>query len=101
MNKGTGKIANFLVLAVSLVVGVLLTELLVRWVAPQELTPLGAHDPTGLRIIDSRFGLVLKPNFDGLWARDVVVQVNSLGLRDKEYGPKERNEIRILSLGDS
>jgi lysophospholipase L1-like esterase len=67
---------------------------------PQELKPL-PYDPTGLRVFDSRYGFVHSRNFDDTWFKGSHVHISSIGLRDREYGPKLRNEIRILSLGDS
>ena len=49
----------------------------------------------------------LRPNSRGeihnhsLTGRDVVIEVNSLGLRYAELGPKEPDEFRVLVLGDS
>lgn len=101
MSEPSRNIFNVLLLGISLVGGLSLSEFLIRWFAPQELTSVGAHDPTGMRIFDPKFVLAHKPNFEGPWARDVIVRINSLGLRDREYGSKEKNEVRILSLGDS
>lgn len=42
----------------------------------------------------------LKPNTTGRF-NNVTVTTNSLGLRSREIGPKEPNEFRILSLGES
>lgn len=52
-------------------------------------------------------GVRLRPNTRGeihqhvLTGRDVVIGVNSLGLRYDELGPKGENEFRVLVLGDS
>lgn len=52
-------------------------------------------------------GVRLRPNTRGeihnhsLSGRDVVIEVNSLGLRYPELGPKEPDEFRVLVLGDS
>lgn len=44
-----------LLLGISLVGGLSLSEFLIRWFAPQELTSVGFNDPTGLRIVDPKF----------------------------------------------
>jgi lysophospholipase L1-like esterase len=93
--------ANLLLLATTLVAGLLLAEVMTRWFIPYEATPLGGYDPTGLLTYDPELGFVMTPHFAGPWARGVFVETNSIGLRDKDYGPKNENEIRILSLGDS
>ena len=52
-------------------------------------------------------GVRLRPNTRGeirnhvLTGRDVVIEVNSLGLRYAELGPKTDSEFRVLVLGDS
>jgi hypothetical protein len=52
-------------------------------------------------------GVRLRPNtrgeirHHGLSGRDVVIDVNSLGLRYPELGPKSPDEFRVLVLGDS
>ena len=52
-------------------------------------------------------GVRLRPNTRGeihhhvLSGRDVVIEVNSLGLRYPELGPKSPDEFRVLVLGDS
>lgn len=94
-------IAKVLLLTISLAISLVFAEVLIRWVVPQELTPLAAWDSTGLTIYDPELGHALRPNFEGPWVGNVVVKVNSIGLRDREYPAKRKNEIRILSLGDS
>ena len=90
-----------LLLTVSIVAGLLIIEFFIRWNAPQNLTTIGAHDPTRMQTFDPVFMLAHKPGFEGLWVRNVFVSINSIGMRDREYGAKGRNELRILSLGDS
>jgi len=46
----------------------------------------------------------LRPGAASTWKFkqfDQVVQINSLGLRDREVGPKVAGELRVLVLGDS
>ncbi len=53
------------------------------------------------------YGVRLRPNTRAeihhhiLSNRDVVIRVNSIGLRYDELGPKEAGEFRVLVLGDS
>ena len=77
----------------------LLAEGLVRAIAPQFRTPLrvGIEDT----ILDPRYGWKWIPNSHHRYWHGVTVDINSLGLRDREYGPKQSGEFRILSLGDS
>jgi hypothetical protein len=52
-------------------------------------------------------GVRLRPNtvatihHHALSGRDVVIRVNSIGLRAEELGPKKPDEFRVLVLGDS
>lgn len=76
-------------------------ELAVRvTMAPAE-RPSGGLDPTGLTVPDPDLGHRLSPNFDGPWVRGVRITTNASGFRDIDHGPKQANEIRLLSLGDS
>lgn len=93
--------ANLLLLATTLVAGLLFAEVMTRWFIPYDVTPLGGHDPTGLLTYDPELGFVMTPHFAGPWALGAFVETNSIGLRDRDYGPNTGNEIRILSLGDS
>ena len=88
-------------LSLTIAASLILAEVLVRFVSPQQPTPLGGNDPHGLTIRDSELGYTLKPNFEGSWVRNVLVRTNAIGLRDIDYGDKEPRELRILSLGDS
>lgn len=76
-------------------------EVVVRWAMPQESAPLLASLGEEAHVRDDRYGWKLRPGYKGPFAYGSTLAVNSLGLRDVEYGPKERGEIRILSLGDS
>lgn len=77
-----------------------LTELAVRWVAPQphlSVTP-------GLTVADPPDGYRLRPGYRGIYTNrieySVTVEVNRFGLR----GPAPRDggdELRLLGLGDS
>ena len=89
---------NWLLLSGSLVTAAVLSELSVGLVMSQELIPLASWNSTGLTVRDSLMCHRLRRNFTTTWAREVVVSTSSLGMRDHEYGPKQRDELRILSL---
>lgn len=91
-----------LVAAILGVVVALTAEALVRLVAPQPQTPLlDGLGPPGLARLDPVYGWTWTPGFRGRGLHDTTVVVNSLGLRDREYGFTADDEVRILSLGDS
>lgn len=96
-----GRIATLTLAIGSVAFSLIFLEFLIRLTLPQELTPLDGWDPSGLTIYDDQLGRVLRPNFIGPWARKIIVKTNSIGLRDREYESKKKNEIRVLSLGDS
>ncbi len=53
---------------------------------------------------DSVIGFTFKPNsstYEKGREYNVIYRINSLGLRDREYGPKNKGTFRILLLGDS
>jgi lysophospholipase L1-like esterase len=100
MKQHHRKLSNFVLIVISLIAVLLFGEVAIRTLWPQNLKPF-PYDPTGLRIYDSRYGFVHKREFDDLWFKGSRVRINSIGLRDREYGSKLKNEIRILSLGDS
>lgn len=53
---------------------------------------------------DLVLGFKLKSNFEGVFQSveySSNIKTNSLGFRDREYGPKEKKAFRILGLGDS
>jgi lysophospholipase L1-like esterase len=87
--------------AFGVAVGLLAAEALVRIAAPQQPSPLVWRGEEGLVRLDPRSGFALIPGFSGPFFRGTRVDVSSLGLRDREYGPKQPGEIRVLSLGDS
>ncbi len=92
---------------VAVAVGIGISELMVRAFLPQALTPLHAWaeccqtESSDLLVTDSEYGWLATPHYVGTYARGTKLSTNSLGLRDREYGPKKLDEIRILSLGDS
>lgn len=75
-------------------------ELIVRWVAPQDLyrsEGLLAPDPVrSFRLTPGFRGASVAPEFN------VPIHINSRGLRDREIAPtKARGVYRVLVLGDS
>ena len=57
--------------------------------------------PRGIPMVPhGRRAWALPPNTE-MVETNVAVRVNSLALRGPELGPKQANEIRILTLGDS
>jgi lysophospholipase L1-like esterase len=86
----------------ALVVAVLLAELGLRLFGYDPLPDL--IGPRHLFVRDAQLGVRLQPGFRGQHRShefEVEIAVNSLGLRDSEPGPGDREALRILSLGDS
>ena len=119
--------ANLTLLLGSTLVAIALCEAGARLLlpAPQTVKVHGKEDtfeaPGGFDRLDTKaeksidsvvlfggpHGVRLRPNTRGeihnhvLSGRDVVIEVNSLGLRYAELGPKAPDEFRVLVLGDS
>jgi len=73
-------------------------ELVVRWFFPQE------HLPPGLFVTDPNLGYRVARNYQGEYVTKhftVPLLTNSLGLRDREYGPPADGTFRVYFLGDS
>jgi hypothetical protein len=73
--------------------------------APKETTEEKSIDsvvlfggPHGVRLRPNTVGTIHHHSLSGL---DVVIRVNSVGLRYDELGPKTPDEFRVLVLGDS
>lgn len=84
--------------------GLLTAELATRLVAPQRLTRAFIPEVgqmASIHQLDANMGLVLKSNLDEAFIFGTHLATNSLGLRDREIGPKQPGELRVLSLGDS
>ncbi len=81
-----------------------LGELVVRTVEPQELQASSrAIQPGGLYAARPPLSFGLKPGYRGRFRKpefDTRLEINSSGLRDREYGPCGDSR-RILVLGDS
>jgi len=94
-------IVNLVVLAVATVVAVLLGEVMVRTVAPQQLYRF----PDGLYVSHPLQRYRLAPAFEGVAETseyDTTIRTNGIGLReDAEIGPKQPGTYRILAIGDS
>jgi lysophospholipase L1-like esterase len=101
-NQARGRASNLLLLGGAILAGLLLAELLTRVLAPQRPTAAFLRpEDTSMYRRDSKLGFVLKPGIDEPYAFGTRVKTNALGLRDREYQPKQPREFRILSLGDS
>ena len=64
----------------------------------------GYDYPKGMYQIESPIGYGLTPNFEGEFIKQefqTPISTNSFGIRDVEYFEKEKNDYRILALGDS
>ncbi|MEW6743794.1 MAG: hypothetical protein AB1486_13650 [Planctomycetota bacterium] len=62
------------------------------------------HDWKSLHEVSPVTGWALRPGASGFITTEgetVAIEINSLGLRDREIGPKEAGVARILCLGDS
>jgi lysophospholipase L1-like esterase len=102
-NAVQGWTGNLLLLLGGLAIGLLGAEVITRVVAPQRPTPAFTSPPLieSVHQRDSVFGTVLKSNIVAPFVFGTQVATNSLGLRDREFGPKRNDEFRVLSLGDS
>lgn len=99
----TGRLVyRFVVLALlQLVIVLVLLEIILRI-----FNPLGvSYFPENVRytrtyILEEPIGYRHRPGLKGeFWG--VPVEINSIGLRDRELGPKAPKEYRILVMGDS
>ena len=74
-------------------------ELLTRILFPQIL-----DSRMNIFTVDPVVGFIYQPGaraFETGREYKALYQINSVGLRDREYGPKEKNDFRILLVGDS
>lgn len=98
-------LGNLGLLALASVAALGIGEIFVRIVAPQELPldPRRVH-PRFLYAPHPRIGFTLNPAFRGEFRQaEFATQVacDSLGIRDREYGPRPPGTRRIVVLGDS
>ncbi len=90
---------NSMLLVLGIAISLLVCEFLVRIVAPQRL-----YNMPAMFASDEDLVFKLKPNFFGTYSSSEFVtpiSTNSLGLREKEIGPRQPGGIRIVGLGDS
>jgi hypothetical protein len=90
-------IQNAAILAVSLLLGLILAEIVIRIVAR---APLPEKLPMVMVLPDPDMGWVMKPH-DEHYTYDIPVKLNSLGFRGPEVTEKRPDEYRILAIGDS
>ncbi len=93
-------VKNILLLAISLLFILFLIEGTVRILGIGESYGF----PEGTFQSDSVLGYKLAPDFEGVFIKQefkTFFKTNSLGMFDKEYGPKQEDDFRILALGDS
>ena len=86
-----GSLATLVVIAVAGEIGI-------RWLDPQE------HLPPDLFVTDAALGYRVAPNYRGEYVTrtfSVPLITNSLGLRDREYGPRSEGGLRVYMIGDS
>jgi hypothetical protein len=84
---------------VSIILGLLIAEFVVRIAAPQRpdsVRPLYAPDDTLVFRLRKNVALIYS-QFEYV----VAESTNSIGLRDREVGPKRSGTHRVLGLGDS
>jgi lysophospholipase L1-like esterase len=96
---------NAALLGAATVVALAVGEAFVRVVAPQQLSvdPRRVH-PRGFYAPHPEIGFTMNPAFRGRFRLpefDTEVAIDSLGIRDREYGPRAEGTHRILVLGDS
>jgi lysophospholipase L1-like esterase len=116
---------NLIIVLSSLVLSLVICEVIARRVIPPQMTvqaksesrapsqaaekSVTGEDGSINSVIDwsGHYGIRLNPNVTAtirnhtLSEEDVVIRVNSLGLRAPNVGPKEPDEFRILAIGDS
>ncbi len=94
----TGAKAKAILFLSSLLVSVILSECLLRIFVVQETKRLASYDPD--------IGWRGAPNGEGVYIRlrdsiNVPFRYNSLGFRDEEVPPREREGFQVVLLGDS
>lgn len=99
-------LGNILVFLLVIILFLIASEVSIRIFIPQRGKRASrlATFPKGAFIPDEKFGLKFSPNFSGKINKDefnMSFRINSLGLRDKDYGPKQKDVFRIFCLGDS
>lgn len=90
---------RFLLAALMLVVSLLWGELFTHMLLPQVVDA-----QMNIYQSDDEIGIIFKPNaitYQKGREYNVPFQINSIGLRDREYGAKKKDVFRVLLLGDS
>ena len=96
--RTTSALGNLLLVGVSLVVSVVAAEFVLRLALP---APNHWRYPQERYIYDPQIGVQLAPN-QRAYTHDKPVEINSKGVRDREYPSKARTGItRVVALGDS
>ncbi len=96
---------NAALLGVASVAALAVGEVFVRVVAPQQLAidPRRVH-PRWFYASHPAIGFTMNPEFRGRFRLpefDTRVAISSLGIRDREHGPRAEGTRRIVVLGDS
>jgi lysophospholipase L1-like esterase len=88
-------------LAASSLAAMLLAELVVAAFRPVHLAPADYFD--SFYVPHSELGYVMRPGFQGTFRQDYEdhFEINSLGLRDRDYGDRAPGTLRVLAVGDS
>jgi len=102
MMRQRRSVQRLLIVALGAILGVVLLfgigELAIRRFLPQE------HLPPDLFVADPNLGYRVARNYQGEYVTrhfSVPLVTNSLGLRDREYGPPPEGGVRIFFMGDS
>lgn len=94
-------VLNLMLLAVSALVALVCSEMVIRYVAPQKLYRF----PQGMFAHHTTLEHRLTPHFRGTASTSEYrtrIHINGLGLReDRDYGEKPADTYRVLALGDS
>lgn len=98
----TRRLRSLLALAAtSTLLALLAAEAITARFFPVYLAPTDYFDD--FFVPDPELGYRMRPGFAGTYRQDYTsrIEVNSLGLRDREYGPRRPSIPRILAVGDS
>lgn len=93
-------IANLLLVAGSLAIGLLGAELCLRFASPQ----IFDIHPRGMYVTDDAVGYVLTPGFSGILSRPEFhyhFTINQISQRGADPRPRKANSFRVVCLGDS
>jgi lysophospholipase L1-like esterase len=102
--QGRRLVGNIAVLLLSSFLLLFFAEIITRLAAPQRPAAGAADQPRGFYAPHPRLGFTMNPSFHGRLKQrdfDTEVRFNSIGLRDREFGPKPAGARRLLLIGDS